>query len=255
MIIVKTDREIEMMREAGRIIAAVLDGMKTMIKPGVTTLELDQWAEQTILRMKGKPAFKGYGGGENRAAYPATICASINEEVVHGVPSRERILQEGDIIGIDVGSCYQGYYSDGAWTYAVGPVSSEARRLMTTCKNALDAGIKEAVSGNCLGDLSRAIDRVVRAQGFEIVRDLTGHGIGRQLHEDPQILNFDTGMKGPRLRTGMTLAIEPMINAGGYEVKTLADQWTVVTVDHSLSAHYEHSVVITENGPEILTRL
>lgn len=255
MIIIKTKKEIDIMREAGRIIAVVLTDISDLIKPGITTYELDQWAERTIIRMNAKPAFKGYTGRGGHKAYPATLCTSINEEVVHGIPMKKRVLHEGDIIGIDVGSYYKGYYGDGAWTYPVGAVSEEAERLMKTCKQALELGIQQAYSGNWLGNISREIDRCVRSEGFEIVRDLSGHGIGRDLHEDPQILNFDTGMKGIRLKKNMTIAIEPMITDGGYEVMVMPDSWTVVTADRSLSAHYEHTVAVMENGPEILTRL
>jgi methionyl aminopeptidase len=237
------------MREANRIIAMVLTDIEKMIKPGVTTYELDQWAEKRILDMNAKPAFKGYRG------FPSTLCTSINNEVVHGIPSKTRKLQEGDIIGIDVGCVYRGFYGDGAWTYPVGDISSQASGLMSTCHESLYQGIAQAKDGNRVSDISNAIDKCVRSDGFEIVRDLTGHGIGRSLHEEPQILNFNAGIKGPKLKSNMTLSIEPMITNGSYEVKTLDDNWTVVTVDGSLSAHYEHTVAITENGPEIMTRL
>jgi len=249
MIILKTDREIELMREANRAIAVILSEIGARIVPGVSTMDLDTWAEKRLNEMNARPAFKGY------LNYPATLCTSINSEVVHGIPSKERILREGDIVGIDVGAIYEGYYGDGAWTFAVGQISSEARDLMETCRQALDVGITEAREGNCVGDISRAIDRCVRARHFEIVRDLSGHGIGRNLHEEPAVLNYDNGQRGNRLRRNMTLAIEPMITSGTYRVNTLADHWTVVTADGSLSAHYEHTVAITGNGPEILTRL
>lgn len=255
MIIIKTDSELALMREAGRIIAVILSEIEERIKPGVTTLDLDQWAEERILQLKAKPAFKGYRGKSSHRTYPATLCTSINEEVVHGIPSKDRVLKEGDIIGIDVGTQYKEYYSDGAWTYAVGEISQEARLLMDACRTALYEGVKEVYAGNWLGNVSRVIDRSIRAKGFEIVRDLSGHGIGRNLHEEPSILNFDNGEKGLRLKENMTLAIEPMITAGSYAVEVLQDQWTVVTVDRSLSAHYEHTVAITANGAEIMTRL
>jgi methionyl aminopeptidase len=249
MIILKTDREIGIMREANRIIAVILNEIGDRIAPGACTLDLDTWAEKRLGEMNARPAFKGYRN------YPATLCTSINCEVVHGIPTKERILREGDIVGIDIGSIYGGYYGDGAWTFAVGQISDEASALMETCRTALDVGIAEAKEGNCVGDISRAIDRSVRSRHFEIVRDLSGHGIGRNLHEEPVVLNYDDGRHGQRLKRNMTLAIEPMITAGTYQVKTLADRWTVVTADGSLSAHYEHTVAITANGPEILTRI
>ena len=249
MITLKTDRELKLMREANRIIAIILTEIGDRVKPGVSTYELDQWAEQKILSLDGKPGFKGYNG------FPATLCTSINDEVVHGIPSPERILEEGDIIGIDVGSIYKGYYGDGAYTYPVGKISNEAKVLLDTCKSALDVGITKAKKGNRVTDISVAIDRFVSPKGYGIVRDLTGHGIGRHLHEEPQVLNYDDGVKGPKLKANMTLAIEPMITTGTYEVRTLSDNWTVVTADGSLSAHFEHTVAITQDGPEILTRL
>jgi methionyl aminopeptidase len=217
-------------------------------------MELDNWAEQRIVGLKGLPAFKGYGGRNGTKPFPATLCTSVNQEVVHGIPSPKRVLQEGDIVGVDVGVLYEGYYGDGACTYAVGSVSAQARGLMNTCRKSLQLGIEAAQAGNHLGDIAKAIDGCVRAAGFSVVRDLSGHGIGRCLHEDPQILNYYDGRNGAKLKSRMTLAIEPMINAGGWEVRTLDDGWTVVSSDNSLSAHYEHTVALTDNGPEILTR-
>jgi methionyl aminopeptidase len=254
MIMLKTDREIAAMREANRIVAVVLNELGEKIKPGVTTQELDEKAEKRILGLKGKPAFKGYGGRNGVKPFPSSLCTSINQEVVHGIPSPRRVLQEGDIIGVDVGVIYDGYYGDGAYTYAVGTVSTGARDLMDTCLKALQLGIDEAKTGNHLDDIAKAIEGCVRARGFSVVRDLSGHGIGRSLHEDPQIMNYYDGRRGAKLKSRMTLAIEPMINAGSYEVCTLDDDWTVVTRDGSLSAHYEHTVVLTDNGAEILTR-
>jgi methionyl aminopeptidase len=254
MIMLKTDRELTLMRSANRIVALVLSELGERIKPGVTTLELDQWAEQRILGLNGKPGFKGYGGRNGADPFPATLCTSVNQEVVHGIPSARRVLQEGDIIGVDVGVIYEGYYGDGAYTYPVGSISAKARDLLDTCRKSLQLGIEQARSGNHLGDIAKAIDGCVRAAGFEVVRDLSGHGIGRSLHEDPQILNYYDGRRGAKLKSRMTLAIEPMINAGSYEVRTLDDDWTVVTCDGSLSAHYEHTVALTDNGAEILTR-
>jgi methionyl aminopeptidase len=254
MILLKTDHELERMREANRIVAVVLDEIAARIRPGVSTLELDEWAEGRIIGLKGLPAFKGYGGHSGGKPFPATLCTSINQQVVHGIPAGTCLLREGDIIGIDVGVIYDGYHGDGARTYAVGSVTPQASELMTTCQKSLQLGIAAARSGNHLGDIAKAIDGCVRAAGFSVVRDLSGHGIGRSLHEDPQILNYYDGRRGARLKSRMTLAIEPMINAGGWEVRTLDDGWTVVTCDNSLSAHYEHTVVLTDNGPEILTR-
>lgn len=241
------------MREANRIIAVILDEIGDRIQPGVSTYELDAWAEERILGFDAKPGFKGYISG-NRI-YPATLCTSINNEVVHGIPTKDRILKEGDIIGVDVGVIYKGYYGDGAYTYAVGQVAPEVEDLMKTCRGALEAGIQQAKKRNRVSDISIAIDKYVRPKGYEIVRDLTGHGIGKNLHEEPQIVNYNDGKKGRKLKVNMTLAIEPMITNGTYQVRTLNDNWTVVTDDGSLSAHYEHTIAITDNGPEILTRL
>jgi len=253
VVVVKTDNELKLMRKANRIIAVVLEELKDKIKPGVNTKTLDQWAEQRIEGFGAKPGFKGYRVGNK--VYPATLCTSINQEVVHGIPSDHKILKEGDIVGIDVGSIYQGFYGDGAYTYLVGEVAEDVREFVVTCEKALYLGIEKAKLGNRINDISIAIDKCVRGNGYEIVRDLTGHGIGRSLHEEPQILNYDDGIKRQKLKKNMTLAIEPMITRGSYEVKTLDDDWTVVTQDGSLSAHYEHTVAITENGPEILTRI
>jgi methionyl aminopeptidase len=254
MILLKTDSELGRMREAGRIVAVVLDELRRRIRPGVTTLELDAWAEERILGLRGRPAFKGYGGRNGAAPFPATLCTSVNQVVVHGIPSASCVLREGDIIGVDVGVICDGYFGDGAWTYAVGDVSSEALALMDACQRALSLGIEAARADGHLGDIARAVDGCVRAAGFSVVRDLSGHGVGRNLHEEPQVLNYYDGRRGPRLKSRMTLAIEPMINAGGWEVSTLDDGWTVVTRDGSLSAHYEHTVALTDDGPEILTR-
>lgn len=255
MIMLKTDHELALMREANRIIAVILSELEEKIKPGVSTLELDQWAEQRILGLKAKPGFKGYTGRTGVKPFPATLCTSINQEVVHGIPSALRRLQEGDIIGIDVGAIYKDYYGDGAYTYPVGSISASARDLLETCKKALRLGIEQARPGNHMGDIAKAIDGHVRGRGYEVVRDLSGHGIGRHLHEDPQVLNYFDGRSGVKLKSRMTLAIEPMINAGTFEVQTMDDNWTIVTCDGSLSAHYEHTVALTDNGAEILTRL
>lgn len=255
MVVLKTDKELKLMREANRIVAIILEELKERIKPGVNTYELDQWAEEKIRNCGAEPAFKGYGGSHYKPPFPATLCTSVNEEVVHGIPSKSRVLVEGDIIGIDVGTVYKGLYGDGAYTYMVGDVAEDVREFVVTCEKALYLGIEQAAFGNRINDISIAIDRYVRGRGYGIVRDLTGHGIGRNLHEEPQILNYDDGVKRQKLKRNMTLAIEPMITRGSYEVKTLDDDWTVVTQDGSLSAHYEHTVAITDNGPEILTRI
>lgn len=246
MIIRKSPDEIEIMREAGRITAAALKSVAENIRPGVTTLKLDAIAEDVIRSLGATPAFKGYHG------FPASICASINNEVVHGIPS-ERRLKEGDILSVDVGAVLDGYHGDCAITFAVGEVEHRARHLMTVTKRALDAGIAKAVVGAKLSDVSAEIQKVAEAEGFGVVREYVGHGIGRSMHEEPQIPNFGPPGQGPTLKAGMVLAIEPMINAGGHEVKSLSDGWTVVTADDSLSAHYEHTVAIHEAGPQVLT--
>lgn len=253
MSIVKTDNEMKIMREANRIIAVILTELRDRVKPGVNTFDLDSWAEERILGFGAKPAFKGYIYGSRM--FPATLCTSINEEVVHGIPSKKRVLKDGDIIGIDVGCIYKGFHGDGAFTYPVGDISPEASHLLDTCNKALYKGIEKAKRGNRVSDISIAIDRFVSPKGYGIVKELTGHGVGRDLHEAPQILNYDDGRKGKKLKVNMTLAIEPMINMGTYEVKTLKDNWTVVTRDGSLSAHFEHTIAVTANGPEILTKL
>lgn len=249
MIILKRQHELELMREANRIVAIVLNEIGEHIRPGVSTGELDEWAESRVRSLGAEPGFKGYRG------YPATLCTSINEQVVHGIPSHSVLLKDGDIIGIDMGTRYKGFYGDGAYTFAVGTVSEDLLQLMETCRNALDNGVAAAILGNRVSDISAAIDRTVRSNGYEIVRDLTGHGIGASLHEDPQVINYIDGRKAEKLKTGMTLSIEPMITNGTYRVKTLADGWTVITEDGSYSAHFEHTVAITDNGPEILTRI
>ncbi len=253
MIILKTDNELKIMREASRIVAIVLSEIKDLVQPGVSTFELDRFAEERITGLDAIPGFKGYGWGNKR--FPATLCTSVNNQVVHGIPSKDVILEEGDIIGVDVGTVYHGYFGDGAYTYAVGNVGKDAMELMEVCEKSLYKGIQSAKVGNRVSDISNSIDKYVRSKGFEIVRDLTGHGIGKNLHEDPQIINYNNGIKGRKLSKNMTIAIEPMITNGDYRVKTLNDDWTVVTVDGSLSAHYEHTIAITDNGPEILTRV
>ena len=248
MIVIKSKREIEIMKRAGKVVALVLEELKNHIKPGVTTGELDRIAEEIILKNGALPAFKGYRG------FPATICASINEEVVHGIPGL-RILQDGDIISIDVGAIVEGYFSDAARTYPVGNVSEEAKKLIDVTERSFFEGLAFAKVGYRLSDISHAIQTFVESHNFSVVREWGGHGIGRQMHEDPHVPNYGPPNKGPRLKPGMTLAIEPMVNAGNFEVYTREDNWTVVTKDGSLSAHYENTIAITDGEPEILTIL
>lgn len=248
MIIIKSDNEVQHMRKAGRVVAQAHEILAEAIRPGISTIKLDQLVEEFMLKVGAIPSFKGYRG------FPASICASVNEVVVHGFPG-ERILVEGDIIGVDIGAIVDGFHGDAAYTYPVGEVSALAQRLLQVTKEALYKGITQAVVGNRLGDVSHAVQTHVEAAGFSVVRDYVGHGIGRTMHERPEIPNYGPAGKGPRLRSGMTLAIEPMVNTGGAEVQVMADQWTVVTCDASLSAHYEHTIAVTDNGPEILTTL
>lgn len=244
---IKSEREIELMRESCRLLAIVHKEMEEAIRPGMSTLDIDMIGDRTIRKLGCIPNFKNYNG------YPASICVSVNDEVVHGIPSKKRILQEGDIVSLDAGLIYKGYHSDAARTHAVGEISPQARKLMEVTKQSFFEGIKMAKAGNHLYDISNAIDAYVKPFGYGIVRDLVGHGIGTQLHEDPQIPNFAQKRRGMKLRAGMTLAIEPMINMGRADVAWLDDDWTVVSEDGSLSAHYENTVLITDGEPEILT--
>ncbi len=248
MVILKQPDEIDKARASNRIVAEVLSVLREKVKPGVTTRELDKIAEGVTEKRGASPAFKGYRG------YPYSLCASVNEEVVHGMPSN-RILVEGDIIGLDFGVCYQGLYGDSAITLPVGRVSEQATRLMQVTEQSLYSAIHQACDGNRLGDISAAVQEAAEAAGYSVVRDFVGHGIGKNMHEDPQIPNFGKKGRGIELKRGMILAIEPMVNAGKYKVKILSDGWTVITADGSLSAHFEHSVAITDNGPEILSKL
>jgi methionyl aminopeptidase len=248
LIIIKSAKEIELMRRAGRIVAQVLQNISEAIRPGITTAQLDNLARRFIKSQHAKPAFLDYHG------FPASICTSVNEEVVHGIPSLRR-LAEGDIVSVDVGASYKGYFGDAACTFPVGKISPLAQKLIDVTKGSLLRGIKEAIPGKRLYDISSAIQTFVERQGFSVVRNYVGHGIGTSMHEEPQVPNFGTPGKGPLLQEGMVLAIEPMVNVGSWEVKTLKDQWTVVTKDGSLSAHFEHSVAILKDGPEILTTL
>ncbi|MCC3145062.1 type I methionyl aminopeptidase [Halanaerobium sp. Z-7514] len=247
MIILKSKREIDIMRKANKIVANTHAYLADKIKAGISTAEIDKLADEYIRSRGALPSFKGYQG------FPASVCISINEEVVHGIPSNNRLLKDGDIVSIDIGSFYEGFNGDAARTYAVGEVSETARKLLDVTEKSLHKGIEKAVIGNRLFDISHAVQKYVESNGFSVVRDYVGHGIGRDMHEDPQVPNFGPPGKGPKLKEGMTLAIEPMVNVGSYEVETLDDDWTVVTKDRSLSAHFEHTIVITENGFEILS--
>lgn len=247
MIILKSAQEIALIARASRVVALTIAFLREQVKPGVTTADLDRLAEEFIRREGGSPAFKGYRG------FPATLCTSVNEEVVHGIPSSKKWLQEGDIIGVDVGAIVEGYYGDAAVTLPVGRISDEASRLLRVTEAALAAGLAKVKVGNRLSDISHAVQAVAEAEGYSVVRDFVGHGIGRNLHEDPQVPNFGKPGEGPRLKEGLVLAIEPMVNVGGREVEVLSDRWTVVTRDKSLSAHFEHTVALTSDGPKILT--
>lgn len=244
--LLKSPAEIEVMREAGRITASVLRVVGEAVAPGRTTRELDEIAAEHIRKEGGKPAFLGYRG------FPATLCVSVNDEVVHGIPGKRR-LREGDIVSVDCGVIVDGYYGDAAMTFPVGQVSDEARRLMDVTREALEAAIARCRPGMRLGDVGNAVQTVVERAGFSVVREYVGHGIGRSMHEEPQVPNFGRAGTGMTLKPGAVLAIEPMVNAGGYAVRSLDDGWTVVTADGSLSAHFEHTVAITEDGPSILT--
>jgi methionyl aminopeptidase len=247
-LVLKSERDLQIMRKAGRLVAQALEAMRERVKPGVSTAELDRFAYEFLTRHGATPSFKGYHG------YPASICASINEEVVHGIPKQTRILREGDIISVDLGARLNGFHGDSAMTFAVGQVSAEAQRLLDVTLESLWKGIEQVKTSNRLWDVSGAIQRHVEANGFSVVRDMVGHGIGRSLHEEPQVPNYVASEhQNPPLREGMTLAIEPMVNAGGTEIEVMPDMWTAVTKDRSLSAHFEHTVAVSRNGPEILT--
>lgn len=247
MIIIKSKQEIGLMREAGKVTSLILNELKDIIKPGISTMEIDRFVEKTVKAHGMKAAEKGYCG------YPASVCTSVNEEVVHGIPSKKRILREGDIVSVDLVVEYKGYMADAARTYAVGNISPEAEHLIKTAEEAFWKGIEFAKVGYRLSDISHTIQTVVEGEGFGVIRDFVGHGIGSDMHEDPQIPNYGKPGKGPRLQAGMTLAIEPMICQGSYEVDVLLDDWTAVTVDGGLAAHYENTVVITDGEPELLT--
>ena len=248
MIILKSRHEIEKMKISNRIVVEVLEEIKKKIRVGVTTIELDRLAESVILKKGGTPAFKGYRG------YPNSLCISINEQVVHGIPSNRR-LKDGDLVSIDLGVYHDGYYGDAAITVGAGEITPEAKRLLDATQKALYIGIEKARAGNHLSDISNAVQMYVEGEGFSVVRAFVGHGIGTSLHEEPQVPNFGEAGKGPLLKSGMVLAIEPMVNAGVCDVEVLEDDWTVVTADGSLSAHFEHTVAVTDNGVEILTKI
>jgi len=249
VIILKSPREIALMRAAGQILAAAVERFRDLVKPGISTLEIDREAEEFICARGASLAFKGYRG------FPATICASINEEVVHGIPSPHRRVKEGDIISLDLGCVVDGYYADCAVTLAVGDVPQRVWELLTVTRESLERAIAECRQARRLGDVSHAVQSHVERHGFSVVRAFVGHGIGRALHEDPQVPNFGEPGRGPLLKPGMVLAIEPMVTMGSCEVRILDDHWTAVTQDGSLAAHFEHTVAVTEDGPEVLTRL
>lgn len=247
MIVLKTGRELSVMREACRISAGALQLVGKAIEPGITTAELDKIAENYIRSKGAVPNFKNYQG------YPATACISVNNEVIHGIPSRKRVIKQGDIVSVDLGALFNGYHGDNAATFACGDISEEAKRLMDATRESLYEGIKAAVAGGRIGDIGHAVQSYIEARGYSVVRKFVGHGIGTKLHEAPEVPNFGAPSRGIRLMPGMTLAIEPMVNAGGSEVEIMPDGWTVLTKDGSLSAHFEHTVAITSSGPQIMT--
>lgn len=248
---IKSAAEIELMRESCRIVGDVIKLIRTQVKPGVSTAQLDSLAEDYIRSCNAEPAFKGYGS-DPKNLFPATLCISIDSEVVHGIPGK-RVLKEGEIVSIDVGAKKNGYYGDGAFTFPVGEVSEEKRRLMRVTKDSLDRAVEQAIDGNRIGDIAHAVQSLVESEGFSVVRDLVGHAVGRELHEDPQVPNYGKPGKGTVLKEGMTLAIEPMVNAGTFKVITAPDRWTIVTQDGRPSAHYEYTVVVRKGKAEVLT--
>lgn len=247
MISLKSEKDLEMLKRSGHILAGVMQKIKKVVQPGITTLDIDRLSEELIRKEKALPAFKGYNG------FPATACVSVNEEIVHGIPG-PRVILEGDIVSIDLGANYQGYFSDMAVTLAVGEIDEAKKKLIQTTSQALELGIKQARVGNNLTDISHSIESFSQAQGFSVVRQFVGHGIGKALHEEPEIPNFGPPHLGPLLKSGMVLAIEPMINLGGWECYILDNGWTAVTKDGGPSAHFEHTVAITDNGPVVLTQ-
>ena len=250
-ITIKSPRELDLMREAGKVVASAKQAVKDAIRPGVTSMEMDAVAEEVIRKHGAIPSFKGYKPTPSKP-FPATICFSFNEEIVHGIPGNRKI-KSGDIVSVDFGAIVEGFHGDSAFTIAVGEVSEETERLISATKIALEKGISEAKEGARLTDISHAVQSYAESEGFSVVREYVGHGIGRSLHEEPQVPNYGKPGRGPKLKVGMTLAIEPMLNVGTWQTKALDDGWTVVTADGELSAHYEHTIAVTENGPEILT--
>lgn len=249
MITIKNEKEIKIMRQAGKKLALVMQKIAPLVKRGVFAFKLDQVAENLIKEQGCKPAFKGYRG------YPATLCVSLNQEVVHGIPKKNKIIQDKDLVKLDCGLIFQGYYADMAITIAVGDISQEAQKLIEVTKKSLDRAIEVIKPGLYLGDISAVIQKTVEENNFSVVRDLTGHGIGKKLHEDPTIFNYGLSGTGPILKPGMTFCFEPMVNVGGWRVKVLDDKWTIISADNSLSAHFEHMVLVTENGAEVLTKI
>ena len=247
MIVLKTSRELKFMREAGKVSSRALKLAGEMVEPGVSTWEIDRAVRRYIEEQGAKPTFLGYGG------FPASACISVNDVVIHGIPHKGKIIKQGDIVSIDIGATFEGFVGDNAWTFPCGEVSQEAQSLMDATRESLFEGIKAATAGNRIGDVGSAVQRYAEARGYSVVRDFVGHGVGAKMHEDPSVPNYGTPGRGVRLLPGMTIAIEPMINQGVKEVKTLADGWTTVTADGKLSAHFEHSVAITPEGPVILT--
>ena len=247
MIVLKTKRELDLMREACRISANALKEAGRAVEPGVSTKEIDDIVRKYIQKQGATPSFLGYGG------FPASACISVNDVVIHGIPSKKQILKKGDIVSIDIGAFIGGYHGDNAYTFACGDISKEAQALLDATKESLYEGIKAAIAGNRIGDIGNAVQTYAEARNYSVVRDFVGHGVGAKLHEDPSVPNFGTPGRGVRLLPGMTIAIEPMVNAGTYEVEILSDEWTTVTADGKLSAHFEHSVAITPDGPQILT--
>lgn len=247
MVILKTDRELSKMREAGRIASRALKLAGEAIEPGISSFEIDSIVRKYIESQGAKPSFLGYGG------FPASACISINNVVIHGIPSKKCIIKNGDIVSVDVGAFFGGFHGDNAYTFPCGDISKEARDLLKTTEESLYEGIRQAIAGNRIGDIANAVQRYAEARSYSVVRDFVGHGVGAKLHEDPSVPNYGTPHRGVRLLPGMTIAIEPMINAGTYEVEVLEDDWTTVTADGKLSAHFEHTIAITPDGPKILT--
>jgi methionyl aminopeptidase len=247
MIYLKTDDEIDMMKTAGRVVGSILYDLKEVIRPGVTTQEVNDFVESHIREKDMEPTFLGYNG------FPASACVSVNEEIVHGIPSSDRAMREGDIVGVDIGATYAGWVADAARTYPVGAVSDAATAIIDSCRQSFFAGLEYCRVGYRLGDIGHAIQQAAESRGFSVVRDLVGHGVGRRMHEDPQVRNYGPAGRGVKLMKGMALAIEPMINEGVYDTETLEDDWTVVTADGRLSAHYENTVIITDGEPELIT--